>query len=129
MLLALSGTAHDLPTWIWLLPVALADARLPDFFLARRAFLSRRGRERWKDLPKVLRLGSRATVLDAGCGLGHGLKALRSAYPQARVRGVERSLPLSWLCRRRCPWAEVRRGDMWAQSWRGVDLVYLFQRP
>ena len=118
VLLALSGAAHELPTWVWLLPVALLMWAYPmsswrdaPFFPTRQGALA--------GLPKVLRLGSHATVLDAGCGLGHGLKALRAAFPQARVRGVERSLPLSWFCRRLCPWAEVRRGDMWAQSWRG----------
>jgi hypothetical protein len=29
----------------------------------------------------------------------------------------------------RCGFAHVRRGDMWAASWSGYDLVYLFQRP
>ena len=128
VLLTLGGIAQDLPTWIWLLPAALLLLAYPmaswsdaPFFPTRKGALN--------ELPRVVRLGSHATVLDAGCGLGHGLKALHAAFPQARVRGVERSLPLSWLCSRLCPWAEVRRGDMWAQSWRGMDLVYLFQRP
>jgi SAM-dependent methyltransferase len=68
-------------------------------------------------------------VLDAGCGMGDALIELHAAYPQARVHGIE----WSWLWRAvaalRCPWARVRQGDMWAQSWAGFDLVYLFQRP
>lgn len=68
-------------------------------------------------------------VLDAGCGLGHGLVALRRLWPGAALYGVEWSLPMAWLARRRVRGAEVRRGDMWAGGWEGFDLVYLFQRP
>ncbi|MGE5331900.1 MAG: class I SAM-dependent methyltransferase, partial [Nitrospirota bacterium] len=70
-----------------------------------------------------------ARVLDAGCGLGDGLRALRRAYPQARLEGVEWSWPLRFLCALRCPWAQVRRGDMWRTDWSSYQLVYLFQRP
>ena len=70
-----------------------------------------------------------ARVLDAGCGLGHGLQALHAAWPQARIEGVEWSPPLALLAGWRCPWARVRRGDLWADDWSGVDLLYLFQRP
>jgi hypothetical protein len=68
-------------------------------------------------------------VLDAGCGLGHGLAALRLTWPQARLEGVEWSAPLWAAAALRCPWARVRRGDMWSGDWSGPDLVYLFQRP
>jgi trans-aconitate methyltransferase len=68
-------------------------------------------------------------VLDAGCGLGHGLRALRGLWPQAVIRGVEWSPLLAWLSRRLCPWAQVQQGDMWALSWSEQDLVYVFQRP
>ena len=70
-----------------------------------------------------------ARVLDAGCGLGDGLRALRQAYPQARLDGLERSWPLRWLCALRCPWARVRQGDIWLADWSSYQLVYLFQRP
>lgn len=70
-----------------------------------------------------------ASVLDAGCGLGHGLRALRRLWPQARLEGVEWSPLLALLTRLRCPWATVSRGDMWAADWRAHDLVYVFQRP
>ena len=68
-------------------------------------------------------------VLDAGCGLGHGLAALQGLWPQAALQGVEWSAPMAWLAARRVPRAAVRRGDMWAHAWSGLDLVYLFQRP
>ncbi|MEO5732681.1 MAG: class I SAM-dependent methyltransferase [Rubrivivax sp.] len=70
-------------------------------------------------------------VMDAGCGLGHGLQALHSVWPRAKLHGLEWSLPLTLLARLRCRriGARVRRGDMWAASWADFDLVYLFQRP
>jgi SAM-dependent methyltransferase len=80
-------------------------------------------------LPELVPLPDGARVLDAGCGLGHGLQALHAAWPQARIEGVEWSRPLALLAGWRCPWARVRRGDLWADDWSGVDLLYLFQRP
>ena len=71
----------------------------------------------------------RSLVLDAGCGLGHGLRALHRAYPRARLEGVEWSWPLALAARLRCRQALVRRADLWAGSWAPYDLVYLFQRP
>lgn len=68
-------------------------------------------------------------VLDAGCGLGHGLRALHQQFPTARVHGVEHSRVLRWLAAWRCPWAQVEQGDLWAGNWAGYGLVYLFQRP
>jgi trans-aconitate methyltransferase len=68
-------------------------------------------------------------VLDAGCGLGHGLAALRRVWPQAQLEGVEWSRPLAWWAVWRHPQARVRRGDMWAASWEGLDALYVFQRP
>lgn len=70
-----------------------------------------------------------AAVLDAGCGLGAGLLALRDAYPLARMHGIEWSWPLRAACGLRCPWANVRRADIWHADWSSFALVYLFQRP
>jgi hypothetical protein len=55
--------------------------------------------------------------------------ALRAAYPQARITGVEWSWLWRLLAALRCRFAEVRQGDMWADDWGDCDLVYLFQRP
>jgi hypothetical protein len=74
-------------------------------------------------------VGSPARVLDAGCGLGHGLRALRRQWPAAHLSGLEWSAPLAFWAARRCPDVEVHRADMWAASWSGYGLVYLFQRP
>lgn len=80
-------------------------------------------------LAEAVGLPPGARVLDAGCGLGHGLRALRDALPLARLEGVEWSRPLALACRWRCPDAQVRRGDLWSTPWQGLALVYLFQRP
>ncbi|MDD2545812.1 MAG: class I SAM-dependent methyltransferase, partial [Burkholderiaceae bacterium] len=80
-------------------------------------------------LPDAAPLDPGAKVLDAGCGLGDGLLALRQAYPLGEWHGLEWSRPLRWLCARRCPWARVERGDIWQADWGAYPLVYLFQRP
>ncbi len=71
-----------------------------------------------------------AKVVDAGCGLGAGLRALSTQYPQAQLSGWEWSRPLAWLCAWRCSGvAAVLRADIWRQDWSAFQLVYLFQRP
>ncbi len=70
-----------------------------------------------------------AAVLDAGCGLGHGLAELRQQFPAAQLQGIERSRVLRWAAAWRCPWARVRGGDIWAADWSAYGLVYVFQRP
>ena len=124
--------ALALPAWAWLLPLILLVLIYP-LNAWRDAPLFPTPANALNDLPDVAPLEPGAKVLDAGCGLGHGLEALRQAYPLAELHGIEYSRPLAWLCQRRVNWlglqAKVRRGDMWAQDWSGCDLVYLFQRP
>ena len=128
LLLLTPGLAGSLPAWVWLVPLALLLLLYPV--------------KAWRDaplfptpvaaldaLPAHAALAAGARVLDAGCGLGHGLRALRRAYPQAQLDGLEWSWPLALLCALRCPWARVRRGDIWQADWSGYALVYLFQRP
>lgn len=124
------GGAGSWPAWVWLLPLVPLLALYP-----LRA---------WRDAPvfptpaDALQgldavVGQPRRVLDAGCGLGHGLAALRRVWPGAALEGIEWSAPLAWAARWRCRGgrvgAAVRRGDMWQASWAGHDLVYLFQRP
>ena len=120
------GAAGGLPPWVWLLLLLPVLALYP-----LRA---------WRDAPLFptpadalqgldALVGTPAKVLDAGCGLGHGLVALQRLWPQAHCSGVEWSPLLALAARWRCPQAHIRRGDMWASSWAGHDLVYLFQRP
>ena len=127
--LSLLALGHaQLPAWLWLLPLAGLLLIYP--------------RRSWRDAPlfptptRALQglagcvpLPPGARVLDAGCGLGAGLMALHAEYPAAQLMGQEWSWPLALACQARCRFARVRRADIWAQSWAGLDLVYLFQRP
>jgi hypothetical protein len=122
------GLAQALPAWAWLLPLALLLGAYP-LRAWRDAPLFPTPVDALHGLARLAALAPGAPVLDAGCGLGQGLSALRAEYPDARVSGVEWSPLLAWVARRRCRWAEVRRGDLWADDWGGYDLVYLFQRP
>lgn len=123
-----SIAAGDWPAWAWLLGLGLLALAYP-LRAWRDAPFFPTPVDALADLPSVVNLPPQASVLDAGCGLGHGLRALRRSWPQARLAGIEWSWPLwlgSWLS---CPWARVRRADMWSASWREHDVVYLFQRP
>jgi SAM-dependent methyltransferase len=124
--LALLGTAAWPSPVLWLLPLLVLLVIYPlrawrdaPFFPTPAAAL--------QGLDKLIEPAP-ARILDAGCGLGHGLAALQPLWPQAQLHGIEWSAPMAWLAQRRVR-ATVRRGDMWAQSWTGFDLVYLFQRP
>ena len=126
--LALAAIAAGGPAWPWLLGLALLALAYPlgswrdaPFFPTPLHAL--------QAMPAAATLTAGARVLDAGCGLGHGLAALRRAYPSASFEGVESSWPLVLAARLRCRWARVRRGDMWTADWSAFDLVYLFQRP
>lgn len=125
--LALTGAA-TLPAWAWLLPLGLLLLIYP-LNAWRDAPLFPTPAHALRDLSLSAPLPPQAHVLDAGCGLGDGLQALREAYPQAQLHGLESSWPLVALCALRCPWARVRREDIWRADWRPYALVYLFQRP
>lgn len=117
-----------LPAWSWVAAAAPLLLAYPVSAWRDAPFFPTPARA-LRALPELISLPPGARVLDAGCGLGHGLRALHEAYPQARLEGVERSALLAWLCRRRVGAALVVHGDMWQQPWHGVDLVYVFQRP
>jgi len=125
--LALSGTLA-LPAWAWLLPLGLLLLVYP-LNAWRDAPLFPTPAGALHTLAQAAPLADGAMVLDAGCGLGDGLLALRLAYPRARLLGLEWSWPLRALCALRCPWATVRRGDIWRADWAPYAMVYLFQRP
>jgi SAM-dependent methyltransferase len=118
----------SLPAWVWLIPL-LALLLIYPLNAWRDAPLFPTPRHALKDLAAQVPLAPSALILDAGCGLGAGLRALRSAYPHAQLTGIEWSWPLRALCALRCPWAKVRQGDIWAEDWSSYHMVYLFQRP
>lgn len=120
--------AASVPAWAWLLPLALLALIYP-LRAWRDAPLFPTPQGALQGLEQAVPLAEGAVVLDAGCGLGDGLIALRSVYPQARLRGTEWSWPLCYMSRLRCRWAHISRADMWSDDWRENDLVYLFQRP
>ena len=120
--------AWGLPAWGWLLPLGLLLLVYP-LNAWRDAPVFPTPAHALQGLARLVKLPDRALVLDAGCGLGDGLRALRSELPQARLHGLEWSWPLTIACQLRCRWARVRRGDIWLADWSSYQLVYLFQRP
>ncbi len=123
-----AGWGQGVPAWAWLLPLALLALAYP-LRAWRDAPLFPTPADALRGLPALAALPSGARVLDAGCGLGHGLQALRAAWPGARIEGIEWSWPLRLAAALRCRFARVRQGDMWRADWSGYELVYLFQRP
>lgn len=70
------------------------------------------------------------SILDAGCGSGHGLHELRKQFPDAQITGVEASSLLTSLARaRKEDNCTIVQADMWAHEWSAYDLVYAFHRP
>ncbi len=125
--IVLSGGV-TLPGWAWLIPLAVLALIYP-VNAWRDAPLFPTPLNALRDLHQHALLLPGALVLDAGCGLGDGLKALRLAYPESQLHGLEWSWPLRALCAMRCPWARVRQGDIWRADWSPYAMVYLFQRP
>lgn len=126
--LLLAGGMPVVPAWVWLLPLAVLALAYPAHAWRDAPVFPTPARA-LDDLAGLAPLPPHARVLDAGCGLGHGLRALRAAYPHARIEGIEWSWPLRLWTGLRCRWARVNQGDMWRQGWHEHDLVYLFQRP
>lgn len=126
--MVLLASAGSLSAWAWLLPLAVLLLIYP-LNAWRDAPLFPTPAGALDGLAPMLDLPAQPRILDAGCGLGAGLRALRRAWPQARLHGVEWSWLLRWACALRCPWAKVRQGNMWTFDWRGYDVIYLFQRP
>ena len=120
--------ASQLPAWGWLLPLGLLLLVYP-LNAWRDAPVFPTPANALRGLASIAKLPEQALVLDAGCGLGDGLKALRTELPQARLHGLEWSWALAIACALRCRWARVRRADIWLADWSGYQLVYLFQRP
>lgn len=71
------------------------------------------------------RLGPRPRVLDAGCGTGANLRALRDALDPSYLGGFDLSTEALGLARRKAPDADLYRSDVRAPEVRvsGLDLV------
>ena len=121
------GSAADRPAWLWLLLLLPLLAIYPLRAWRDAPFFPTPARA-LDGLPGVV-TPAPDKLLDVGCGLGHGLAALHALGPRAAVHGLESSAPLAWLTARRCRYARIQRGDMWAADWSAHDLVYAFQRP
>lgn len=127
-----SGLAAGVPGWVWLVPLAAVFALYPvQSWRDAPVFPTPRGALR--GLASRAPLPAGASVVDAGCGLGDGLRELHAEYPQATLVGLEWSWPLVIACRVRCRWlgvpARVARADIWRADWSVHALVYVFQRP
>jgi len=94
----LSGAA-TLPAWAWLVPLGLALLIYP-VHAWHDAPIFPTPLNALRDLPGAAALPADALVLDAGCGVGDGLRALRLAYPQARFAASNSAGPC--VLRRRC---------------------------
>ena len=117
----LLGTA-SIPAWVWLLPLAGVIWIYP-MHAWRDAPVFPTPLKALREVPRFAILPAQAKILDAGCGAGDGLKALREAYVNAQWIGIEFSRPLSWVAKFRCPWAEVRCGDIWDDHW--LSLIHI----
>ena len=129
--LLISGVASalaDMPAWAWLLPLALLAFLYP-VHTWRDAPMFPTPRGALSGLARAVPLHPSARLLDAGCGLGDGLRELHREYPQAPLVGLEWSWLLRIACAWRVPFASVKRADIWAADWSGFEMVYLFQRP
>lgn len=123
-----SGVLASLPPWAWLLPLGGALLLYPPSTW-RDAPLFPTPLHAFDGLSSQVPLPLAGHVLDAGCGLGHGLLALERAYPEVHLHGLESSWPLRLAAAFHARHAHVRQGDMWAHDWSRYDMVYLFQRP
>lgn len=122
----LGGVA--MPPWLWAL-AGLGLLLLYPVRAWRDAPVFPTPPDALRELARELPLPAGSRVLDAGCGLGHGLRALQRAWPAARLEGVEWSGPIAAWCALRCRFARVRRADLWREDWSPYSVVYLFQRP
>jgi hypothetical protein len=112
--LLLSGAAA-VAAWHWLLPLALLLLVYP-IHAWGDAPLFPTPRDGLRGLARRVPLPDGARVLEAGCGLGDGLRALRAVYPRAQLHGLEWSWPLRALCALRCPWRGCVRATSGART-------------
>lgn len=121
------GGLAAISPWLWLAALGLLALVYP-LNAWRDAPLFPTPADALQGLADAAPLPDGAAVLDAGCGLGDGLRAARAVPAGAAQRhGVELAAALA--LRAALPWARVRRADIWLADWSGYQMVYLFQRP
>ena len=127
-LLVFTQLSVTINPWLWIIPLLVLLVLYPvnawhdaPIFPTPKSAL--------ETLSEHAHLPDDSNILDAGCGLGDGLIALKQVFPTQKLVGIEWSWFLRLLCLARCPWATVKQGDIWAVPWTDYDLVYLFQRP
>lgn len=81
------SSSAPMPAWAWLLPLVLALLIYP-VHSWRDAPLFPTPLNALRELPLQAPLKDGAVIMDAGCGLGDGLRALRLAYPLAHFGGL-----------------------------------------
>ena len=128
LMLGLVSVQGPIMSLWWLVPLALLLSLYPAHSWSD-APLFPTPANALKGLSGVAPLAPRSPILDAGCGLGAGLRALAAEYPQASLSGWDWSRPLVWMTRWRMRSARIRRADIWKEDWSAFEMVYLFQRP
>jgi hypothetical protein len=114
--LAASGLIGQVPAWTWLLPLAMLAVVYPvRTWTDAPLFPTPAGALR--GLAQLVPLPPGARIVDAGCGLGDGLRELQREYPQAHLAGIEWGWPLFVASCLRARFAQVRRGDLWRDDW------------
>ena len=86
----------------------------------------------WQVVGDHLPVDRSIRLLDAGCGLGGGIRILARRYPQCCFEGIE-SAPLpclyAWFMARHLPNCRVRLGNYRDVDFRDYDVVYAFLSP
>ena len=80
----------------------------------------------------LLPQGRSVTALDIGSGTGSLLRMLARVRADSRFTGIENApapWALGWLLGRNLANLDWRRGDFFAHSWQGYDVVYAFLSP
>lgn len=86
----------------------------------------------WQTLGEWITADKPIRFLDAGCGLGGGIRMLAKAHPESQFHGIE-SAPLpclyAWLMARNIPNCHVQWGNFRDVNFREYDKVYAFLSP
>lgn len=86
----------------------------------------------WQAIGDELEAQAPIRFLDAGCGLGGGLRTLARRFPESQFDGIE-SAPLpylyAWFLARKLPNCRVLWGNFRDMDFNPYDVVYAFLSP